>query len=131
MMSVFIGEQWKIVSYTIQINFGNLPKSTRDAVDKVYDSGYLSDPKGVANIFGSHFNGCSSSDVFAESAFLNDHHYSDVFMINRVTVSEITEAMKKLKPKLSTGIDSINSFIFCCKQFSSCVPASMCFCKGM
>lgn len=58
------------------------------------DSGYLSDPIGVANIFESHFKDSCSSDVLADSAFLNNHRYSDVFMINRVTVSELTDAIK-------------------------------------
>lgn len=53
----------------------------------------------------------SLTDVPKDSASLEDPVYSDACAVERVTVSEILAAIRKLKPKLTSGTDHVPNFI--------------------
>lgn len=75
----------------------------------------LSDPEKVSNAFAAHFGSCvlpcfSDVDARVESS------YTDFLPLTNVTEEEVRQAIRRLKPKTSSGIDGIPNFIVkgCC-----------------
>ena len=92
---------WKFVKESIKENVTTI--TLRDNEDCV------SDPVDVANIFARHFSASfSKNNGLMPSSNINCMDFLTVAPINE---SEVLEAIKKLKPKLSTGVDGIPSFI--------------------
>ena len=87
-------------------------KDTANSISLRSASGeYLSSPQDVANGFANHFRGCYSSDIFPGVTSPERIVCEDVLNITCVNRDEIAEAIRKLKPKFSVGVDQIPSFI--------------------
>lgn len=70
---------------------------------------YITDPVDVASIFVSHFSACfSTSNGPLPSSNIN---CMDYLTVAPISASEVLEAIKKFKPKFSTGANGLPSFI--------------------
>lgn len=72
---------------------------------------YQSAPAEVANMFADYFKNCFSFDNKPYQPGDNFLYCHNFLSSVRVDSAEITEAIKKLKPKFSSGADGIPSFI--------------------
>uniref|UniRef100_A0A0K8RBH5 Putative reverse transcriptase n=1 Tax=Ixodes ricinus TaxID=34613 RepID=A0A0K8RBH5_IXORI len=71
-------------------------------------------------VFAEYFSSCYSSFPTSSSFSSVDIECSDYLSTFTVCIDDVLEAIKELKPKLSTGIDGIPSFIIkgCCSIFA-------------
>lgn len=75
------------------------------------DNGYPCSQTDIATRFAKYFSSCYSSFPTSSSFSSVDVECSEYLSTFTVCIEDILEAIKELKPKLSTGIDGIPSFI--------------------
>jgi hypothetical protein len=100
---------WKYVS--------QFRKKSADLIHLDMDGVVLNEPRDIAEAFSKHFQSVYSSSCYGTSSSLNPD--AENLHVAPVLNSDVQNAIKRLRPSKSVGLDGIPSFVIkgCCEIF--------------
>ena len=100
-------------------NFVNSKRSNNSHPSSfTYNNEELTEPKQVADAFANHFKSVFSEPVSYPSTYNDVSSVHQSIFIGNITIDDVKEALKRMKPKRAVGPDGVPQYIYkACSEF--------------